>query len=61
MADFVSALGLVLVIEGVLYTLFPEAMKRMMLSMSTQPSVLLRAAGLAGAALGVLIVWLVRH
>lgn len=61
MADFLSALGLVLVIEGVLYALFPEAMKRMMLLMSTQPSVLLRTAGLAGAALGVVIVWLVRR
>lgn len=60
MADLLSAVGLVLVIEGALYALFPEAMKRMMLLMSGQPSSLLRATGLGAAALGVVVVWLVR-
>ncbi|HXQ67874.1 MAG TPA: DUF2065 domain-containing protein [Alphaproteobacteria bacterium] len=60
MADFLTALGLVLVIEGVLYALFPGTMRRMMALMITQPPVAVRAAGLAGAALGVVIVWLVR-
>jgi uncharacterized protein len=59
-ADFLTALGLVLVIEGVLYALFPGTMRRMMALMITQPPVAVRAAGLAGAALGVVIVWLVR-
>jgi len=35
-------------------------MRRMMALMITQPPVAVRAAGLAGAALGVVIVWLVR-
>lgn len=60
MGDFLTALGLVLVIEGVLYALFPGTMRRMMALMITQPPVAVRAAGLAGAALGVVIVWLVR-
>lgn len=60
MADLLSAIGLVLVIEGALYALFPEAMKRMMLLMSGQPSALLRVAGVGAAALGVIVVWLVR-
>jgi uncharacterized protein YjeT (DUF2065 family) len=60
-SDLLVALGLVLVIEGVLYSLFPEAMKRMMLIMATLPSTTLRAAGVAGAAIGVVIVWLVRR
>ncbi|HKO10188.1 MAG: DUF2065 domain-containing protein [Alphaproteobacteria bacterium] len=60
MADFLTALGLVLVIEGVLYALFPGTMRRMMALMITQPPMAVRAAGLAGAALGVVIVWLVR-
>ncbi len=60
MADFLTALGRVLVIEGVLYALFPGTMRRMMALMITQPPVAVRAAGLAGAALGVVIVWLVR-
>lgn len=61
MSDFLSALGLVLVIEGVLYALFPGVMKRAMALMITQPPGVARMAGLAGAALGVVIVWLVRH
>ena len=60
MADLLSALGLVLVIEGALYALFPEAMKRMMVLMSGQPAALLRAVGLGAAAMGVVIIWLVR-
>ena len=60
MADFLTALGLVLVIEGVLYALFPGVVRRMLALLITQPPVAVRAAGLAGAALGVVIVWLVR-
>ncbi len=60
MADLLSAIGLVLVIEGALYALFPEAVKRMMVLMSGQPSALLRAVGVGAAALGVIVVWLVR-
>jgi uncharacterized protein len=60
MADLLSAIGLVLVIEGALYALFPEAVKRMMVLMSGQPSALLRAAGVGAAAVGVIVVWLVR-
>jgi len=50
----------VLVIEGVLYALFPAAMRRMVALLITQPPAMVRAAGLASAALGVVIVWLVR-
>ena len=55
-----TALGLVLVIEGVLYALFPRAMKRMMAAALSQPSGRLRSAGLAAAALGLVVVWLIR-
>lgn len=60
MSDLLTALGLVLVIEGALYSLFPEAMKKMMASVMTLPSGSLRAVGLATAVVGVGIVWLVR-
>ena len=59
-ADFLTAVGLVLVIEGASYALFPGGMRRMMALVLTLPQAQLRAAGLAGAALGVVIVWLVR-
>ncbi len=60
MSDFLTALGLVLVIEGVLYALFPDALRRMMALALAQPHGAVRAVGLAAAALGVAIVWLVR-
>jgi uncharacterized protein YjeT (DUF2065 family) len=61
MKDLWTALALVLVIEGVLYALFPEAMKKMVAQMLTVPAPVLRAAGLAAACLGVGFVWLMRR
>ena len=55
-----TAIGLVLVIEGVLYTLFPQAMRRMMAQALAQPEGALRTMGLAGMAVGVLVVWFIR-
>ena len=60
MADFATALALVLVIEGLLYALFPEAMQRMMrIALEASPTVL-RNGGLAAAILGFVVVWLIR-
>ena len=59
-ADLITALALILVIEGALYALFPEAMKRMILSIADMPAGILRNAGLIAAVIGVVIVWLVR-
>ena len=61
MKDFLTAIGLVLVIEGILYALAPEAMKRLMEQMREVPGAVLRAAGLAAVASGVLVVWLLRR
>lgn len=60
MKDFLTALGLVLVIEGSLYALMPEVMKRMMAQVQTIPAGLLRAAGLGATAAGVVVVWWIR-
>ena len=60
MSDLLTALALALAIEGTLYALFPEAMQRAMLYVLDQPRGSLRTAGVAAAALGVGIVWLVR-
>lgn len=59
-SDLVTALGLVLVIEGVLLTLMPGALKRVVAEILTQPERRLRIGGVASAVLGLLIVWLVR-
>jgi uncharacterized protein YjeT (DUF2065 family) len=61
MRDFATALALVLVIEGVLYSLFPEGMKRMVVQVAALPPASLRITGLAAAVLGVAGVWLIRH
>lgn len=61
MKDFATALALVLVIEGVLYSLFPEGMKRMVAQLVMVPASALRLTGLIAAGLGVGVVWFIRH
>lgn len=52
MHDLITALGLVLVIEGALYALFPQGMKELMARAQSIPAAQLRVAGLMAAALG---------
>ncbi|MCH7929540.1 MAG: DUF2065 domain-containing protein [Proteobacteria bacterium] len=60
MLDFLTAVALILVIEGAVYALFPDAMKRMMAQVLTLPDGSLRWAGLAAAVLGIFLVWVIR-
>ncbi len=60
MADFLAAIGLVLVIEGVFYGGFPRFAKRMAADASNAPDEILRIAGLVAIAVGVGIVWIIR-
>jgi len=55
-----TALALAIAIEGIVYALFPDAMKRMMAQVMEQPSGSIRAAGLAAAVAGVFVLWLVQ-
>lgn len=61
MKDLGTALALVLVIEGVLYALFPEGMKRIVAQMLAVPAPILRAVGLATACIGIGFVWVLRR
>jgi uncharacterized protein len=61
MRDFGTALALVLVIEGILYALAPDWMRRLAVRAATVPPRTLRGAGLAAACIGVVLVWLVRR
>lgn len=61
MDDLITALGLVLVIEGALYALFPDGMQRMMKQVLEMPPAVLRRLGLASAILGFVVVWLIRR
>lgn len=60
MEDLATAAALVLVIEGVLWSLFPHAMRRAALRAAELDAGPLRLGGLLFAALGVLGVWIIR-
>jgi uncharacterized protein len=60
MTDLAVALGLVLVLEGAAYALFPAQMRRLMEQMRTLAENQLRTAGLVAALVGLMIVWLAR-
>ena len=60
MSDFLAALGLVFVIEGMIFAAFPEAAKRAMTSVLETPDVWVRLIGIGSALVGLIIVWLAR-
>ena len=60
MQDFLVALCLVLVIEGVLYALFPDGLKKMIATALVTPTPQLRIFGLVMAIIGVILVALIR-
>jgi len=61
LSELAVAFALVLVIEGVLYALFPEAMQRMIAQISVLSPQSLRFAGLISAFLGVVLVWFLKN
>lgn len=60
MADFVAAIGLVLVIEGLAFAAFPAATKRALALLFETPEAQLRTVGIVSAVLGLFVVWLAR-
>ncbi len=60
MQDLLVGIGMVLVIEGLLYAAFPDSIRRMAEMARQIPDSTLRIGGVSALALGVLIVWLVR-
>ena len=60
MSEIAAAVGLILALEGALYALFPDVMRRMAAQVVHTPGDTLRIAGVVSAAAGVAIVWLVR-
>lgn len=60
MSDFLAALGLVLVLEGLIFAAGPAMAKRAMASVLETPDATLRVVGIATALAGLAMVWLVR-
>lgn len=60
MGDLVAAVGLALVLEGLLYGGFPAAARRLAQDVLHLPEHVLRTCGVIAMALGVAIVWLVK-
>jgi hypothetical protein len=56
MDEIFTAIGLLLFIEGLLYTIFPESMKKMLNSMKDLSEQKLRIGGLIFAIIGFIII-----
>lgn len=61
MRELITALGLVLVIEGIGYALAPGRFKAMMAKVAEIPEERLRTVGIVAVAVGVAVVWLARQ
>lgn len=60
MSDLLVAVGLVMVIEGLLWAAAPELGLKLLAAAAQTPERTLRTAGMAAVVAGVVIVWLVR-
>ena len=60
MGDFLTALGLMLVFEGIVYGAFPHFARQIGQFLLTASDDVLRLAGITSAILGVGLVWFVR-
>lgn len=60
MSDLIIAVGIALVLEGIFYAAFPEAVRRHMKTILEAPPSYLRKMGLIAIFLGLGIVWLIK-
>ncbi|KPF98045.1 DUF2065 domain-containing protein [Rhodopseudomonas palustris] len=60
-ADLLIGVGVLFVLEGLIFAASPSWMRRAMKSALATPDNVLRAVGLVSAVLGLLLIWLVRH
>ncbi|HEX7790045.1 MAG TPA: DUF2065 domain-containing protein [Afipia sp.] len=59
--DLLVGVGIMLVLEGLLFTALPNWMRSAMKSVLSSPDNILRAVGLVSAVVGLILIWLVRH
>ena len=60
-ADFLIGLGVLFVIEGILFAASPTWMRRAMKSAIATPDHILRAVGIGSAVAGLILIWVVRR
>jgi uncharacterized protein len=60
-ADFLIGVGILFVIEGLMFAAAPVWLKRAMKSALETPDQILRAAGIGSAVVGLILIWLVRR
>jgi len=61
MEDFLAALALLFVIEGLLFAAFPDATRRAMLEAARTPDAMVRKVGIGCAIFGLLALFVVRR
>ncbi len=60
MGEILTAIGLVLVIEGLAYALFPDSLRKLAARLLAEPADRVRLIGLGVAIAGLVVVWTVR-
>jgi uncharacterized protein YjeT (DUF2065 family) len=60
-ADFLIGLGILFVLEGLMFAASPAWMRRAMKSAMEAPDTILRIVGIGSAVLGLILIWLVRR
>jgi uncharacterized protein YjeT (DUF2065 family) len=59
--DFLVGIGMVFVIEGLLFAAAPEWVRKAMKNALEMPENMLRIVGLATAVVGLILIWFLRH
>ncbi|RJF69202.1 DUF2065 domain-containing protein [Rhodopseudomonas palustris] len=60
-ADLLIGVGVLFVLEGLIFAASPSWMRRAMKSALATPDNVLRIVGLVSAVLGLVLIWVVRH
>jgi len=60
-ADFLIGLGILFVLEGLMFAAAPNWLKKAMKSALATPDNILRAVGIGSAVAGLILIWVVRR
>jgi uncharacterized protein YjeT (DUF2065 family) len=60
-ADFLIGVGILFVIEGLMFAASPSWMRRAMKSAMTTPDNILRLVGIGSAVVGLILIWVIRR